>query len=520
MVELSHTLTGTVTPADKAANDYLLLPFDVPPGLSRLTVSYEYSDAVSAALPGGSGNVVDIGVFDPRGATVFQGQGFRGWSGSGRSEFTIGLADATPGYLPGPIYPGTWHILLGLYHILPQGCDYRLTITGQSGEVASPAQRDLRTPLLSREAGWYRGDLHSHTHHSDAVGSLSDLVAAARARGLDFVAVTDHNTSSHLPHLAAAGGDELLLIPGQEITTYYGHANAWGIQGWQEFRCRDDATMARIIDAVHAAGALFSVNHPKDNGPPWEYSPDLPFDCVEAWQSLWAFNNYQSLDFWDSLLRRGRRVVAVGGSDKHVEPFTGQLSFYDIGTPTTWVYAEELSTAGILAGIRAGHVFISADPPGPELYLAADDAGDGLCEGMISISNFARPGSLRPGSGQAPDPGQKRGFGNPLGAILDPLMMGDEVIITDGHPVMLRAQVVGGRGLVLRIVSGQEVESIPVENNDFTHCWQARPKGDTFYRLELVEPGGGEAARDPAAMVRRALSNPIYVTTATPGRDG
>ena len=38
-----------------------------------------------------------------------------------------------------------------------------------------------------------------------------------------------------------------------------------------------------------------------------------------------------------------------------------------------------------------------------------------------SRSDFAQAGSLRPGSGQAPDPSQKRGFGNPLRAILDPL---------------------------------------------------------------------------------------------------
>jgi hypothetical protein len=481
MVELSHTLTGSVTPADKAANDYLLLPFEVPPGLSRLTVSYEYSGAVSAALPGGSGNVVDIGVFDPRGAALFQGQGFRGWSGSDRSEFTIGPADTTPGYLPGPIYPGTWHIIFGLYHILPEGCDYRLTIVGQSGEAASPSQGELKAPVLSPKAGWYRGDLHSHTHHSDAAGSLGDLAAVARARGLDFVAVTDHNTVSHWPHLAAAGGDDLLLIPGQEITTYYGHANAWGARGWQEFRCRDDATMARIIDAVHADGGLFSANHPKDVGPPWEYSPDLPFDCVEVWQAVWAANNDQSLAFWDSLLRQGRRVVAVGGSDKHVAPFTGQLSFYDIGTPTTWAYAEELSSAGILAGIRSGHVFISADPQGPELYLAVVPDGNGLYEGM---------------------------------------MMGDEVTIAAGQPVILLAQVVGGRGLVLRIVSGEGVESVPVEGDDFTHRWQVRPKNDTFYRLELVEPGDEEASRNSATLVRRALSNPIYVTMTTPEGDG
>ncbi len=485
MVELSHTLTGTAIPADKATGDYLLLPFEVPPGIGRLTVHYTYTHRVSAALPGGSGNVVDIGVFDPRGAEVFRGHGFRGWSGSDRSEFTIGLADTTPGYLPGPVYPGTWHVILGLYHILPEGCDYRLTIVGQPGKTPPPPEPvPLAAPVLSQEARWHRGDLQSHTHHSDGTGSLGDLAAAARARGLDFVAVTEHNTVSHLPHLAQAGGDDLLLIPGEEVTTYYGHANAWGIQGWQEFRCRDNDTMARIIGAVHGAGALFSVNHPKDNGPAWEYSLDLPFDCVEAWQGFWAWNNYQSLAFWDSLLQRGRRVVAVGGSDKHVAPFTGQLSFYDIGTPTTWVYAEELSAAGILSGIRAGHVFISADPQGPELYLAADADGDGLYD----------------------------------------CMMGDEATyvasLLSGRPVMLRAQVIGGRGLALRIVSGEGVESVPVESDDFVHRWQARPKNDTFYRLELAEPGDEEASRNSATLVRRALSNPIYVTIATSGGDG
>ncbi len=473
MVKLSRTLTGTATLTDKVIDDYLLLPFEVPPGVGRLTIRYTYTHRVSAALPGGSGNVVDIGVFDPRGATVFQGQGFRGWSGSDRSEFTIGLADTTPGYLPGPIYPGTWHILLGLYHILPEGCDYRLTIVGQPGEMLPPPEPvPLAAPVLSRKARWYRGDLQSHTHHSDGTGSLADLTAVARAQGLDFVAVTEHNTVSHLPYLAQAGGDNLLLIPGQEITTYYGHANAWGIQRCQEFRCRDDATMARIIDSVHAAGALFSVNHPKFNGPAWEYSADLPFDCVEAWQGLWIANNDQSLGFWDSLLRQGRRVVAVGGSDKHIAPFTGQLSFYDIGTPTTWVYAEELSTAAILSGIRAGHVFISANPWGPELYLAADADGDGLYEGM----------------------------------------MGDELRIAAGRPVTLRAQVIGGRGLELRIVSGEGVESVPVGSDDFAHRWQARPQDDTFYRLELVQPSRAKAGLNPAALLRRALSNPIYVT--------
>jgi len=163
MVELSRTLTGFVTPADKAADDYLLIPFEVPSGISRLAVHYTYTDRVSAALPEGSGNVVDIGVFDPRGAAVFRGHGFRGWSGSDRSEFTIGLADATPGYLPGPIYAGTWHVILGLYHILPEGCHYRVEIALSEEQGSRGAEEQGRGGAVSCGLRWYRGSSESYS---------------------------------------------------------------------------------------------------------------------------------------------------------------------------------------------------------------------------------------------------------------------------------------------------------------------------------------------------------------------
>ncbi|MEI6172006.1 MAG: PHP domain-containing protein, partial [bacterium] len=37
-----------------------------------------------------------------------------------------------------------------------------------------------------------RGDLHVHTDASDGTASLEDMVAAARARGLEYIAITDH----------------------------------------------------------------------------------------------------------------------------------------------------------------------------------------------------------------------------------------------------------------------------------------------------------------------------------------
>jgi hypothetical protein len=64
---------------------------------------------------------------------------------------------------------------------------------------------------------------------------------------------------------------DLLLIPGVEVSTYHGHANVWPVDGFVEFRCRGDEQMEEVREAVRARGALFSVNHPKDDGPPWAF---------------------------------------------------------------------------------------------------------------------------------------------------------------------------------------------------------------------------------------------------------
>ena len=40
-----------------------------------------------------------------------------------------------------------------------------------------------------------RGDLHMHTAASDGVGSLAEMAAAAKARGYEYIAITDHSQS-------------------------------------------------------------------------------------------------------------------------------------------------------------------------------------------------------------------------------------------------------------------------------------------------------------------------------------
>ncbi len=214
---MTHVLTGTLYPAT-LSEPYAYLPFEVPEGTTRLELRFRHD----------AGNIIDLGVLDPRFRTgVYpETQGFRGWSGGARDGFFIAQTDATPGYLAGELFPGVWQVMLGLYKVKPQGCAYRIEIGLES--TTQPGKAPARAlPKPERKAGWYRSDLHAHTYHSDAKGSLEDLLRAAESRELEILAVTDHNTVSHHPLLSAAA-TPLLLIPGQEITTSRGHANCLG----------------------------------------------------------------------------------------------------------------------------------------------------------------------------------------------------------------------------------------------------------------------------------------------------
>ncbi|HYB32164.1 MAG TPA: DNA polymerase/3'-5' exonuclease PolX [Steroidobacteraceae bacterium] len=72
------------------------------------------------------------------------------------------------------------------------------------GEIEAAERQALPVLLEARDL---RGDLHVHTSASDGTDSLSDMVAAARARGLRYIAITDH--SRHLGITRGLDADRL-----------------------------------------------------------------------------------------------------------------------------------------------------------------------------------------------------------------------------------------------------------------------------------------------------------------------
>jgi len=63
-------------------------------------------------------------------------------------------------------------------------------------------------------------DLHTHTVYSDGTFTPRELLELARDRGLDVVAVTDHDTTNGLVEAAACGAElGIDVVPGVEFST-------------------------------------------------------------------------------------------------------------------------------------------------------------------------------------------------------------------------------------------------------------------------------------------------------------
>ena len=79
---------------------------------------------------------------------------------------------------------------------------------------------------------WLAADFHAHTVHSDGALGIEELAALAVSRGLDALAVTDHNTTSHHAYLPSVGeryGIRLILVRRSPPTA--GTRTRWGTSG-------------------------------------------------------------------------------------------------------------------------------------------------------------------------------------------------------------------------------------------------------------------------------------------------
>lgn len=336
---------------------YYSLPFQVPEGVESLTVTYSYPRIARKENP--PANVIDLGLEDAQGR-------FLGWSGSSRKSVTVGEYTSTPGYLMLPVQAGTWHILVGAYHVQTCGVPVRYRIS-----------------FKYSRARWLFGDLHVHSTASDGQYDIPTLARKARKSGLDFLSVTDHNNYSE--NLSLPRIPDLTLIPGTEWTHYLGHMNFFGLKEpfTGSFVANDLDGMRRIVNNAAERGALISVNHPRCNLCPYLWPDDQIFAAMEIWNGPMSRRNRDAIRWWTELLRQGRHIPALGGSDYH-RSFSGA----HLGIPVTAVYARSRSSDDILAALAAGHSYITNSIHGVRLNMHCKGKifGDTVSQREVTVS--------------------------------------------------------------------------------------------------------------------------------------
>jgi predicted metal-dependent phosphoesterase TrpH len=101
-------------------------------------------------------------------------------------------------------------------------------------------------------------DLHNHTRWSfDCSMDPAKVVRVAKARGLDAIAITDHDEIEGAREAQRAAGGDLLVIIGEEIDTRAGDVLGLFLQ---EKIATDDPLEA--IRAIHDQGGLAILAHP------------------------------------------------------------------------------------------------------------------------------------------------------------------------------------------------------------------------------------------------------------------
>lgn len=278
------------------------------------------------------------------------------------------------------------------------------------------------SPVLSTEAGWYKGELHARSElGGQGTESVAELIRRAERAGLDFLAIADRNSMASTLD-PAYQSKKLALIPAMEWgDDETGLALIYGPRTMPQ--PADNLADAQVVvELAQAQGGVFAVAHPCFPSTPWqwglryvnavqvwcrEYASvppislarlDKPYQPIGDDKKLYysmskAANtnevimtgdgprqgisaNGQAEVFWDEELKQGLRACAIGGS-------SSASKGVPLGQPVTYVYAPEKSTEGILAGLRAGFTFVSSGPKGPEIYIAADVGMDGRAETQV-----------------------------------------------------------------------------------------------------------------------------------------
>ena len=185
-----------------------------------------------------------------------------------------------------------------------------------------------------------RVDLHTHTNYSpDSLTNITKFLAKCEARGLDYVAITDHNTIQGA--LQARNSSPIRIIIGEEIKSKDGEI----IGLFLETQVPKELSSIETVQRIKDQGGLVSIPHPFDHFRSSVIRKEalqdiLPYvDIIEGFnaRNIWDRDNLQAKEF-----ARINEIVTTSVSDSHTLVEIGrnyvEIPEFD-GTPNNFLEA-------------------------------------------------------------------------------------------------------------------------------------------------------------------------------------
>jgi predicted metal-dependent phosphoesterase TrpH len=158
-------------------------------------------------------------------------------------------------------------------------------------------------------------DFHVHTCYSrDSSITLKQVVSFAKKRGLDGVAITDHDTMKGALKLKTS---DILIIPSIEVSTLQGHL--LGINLTKVIPAK--LTMEQTIQRIHEAGGIAVAPHPTS------FYKSPPSRNISSYDAIEVINSssipFSILTHFSKRFAEGLGLPQIGGSDSHYAPEIG-----------------------------------------------------------------------------------------------------------------------------------------------------------------------------------------------------
>jgi DNA polymerase (family X) len=257
-----------------------------------------------------------------------------------------------------------------------------------NGEVEAALEGSLPKLVQERDI---KGDLHTHTDLTDGVAPLEEMVAAARARKLDYYAVTDHAELLYMQRMTREKmlaqrervrdlereGD-MTLLHGSELNIQPDGSVDWDegfLAGFDvlvasvhsHFNMEPDEMTRRIITAIEHP-CVNIIGHPTGRQigrrPPIEYDVEAVFRAAARTGTAMEVNSFPDrLDLRDEHVRWARElgVKLAVDTDAHSPVHLPNVRF-GVGTAQRgWVEKADVINAWPLTKLRR---FLAKGRPG------------------------------------------------------------------------------------------------------------------------------------------------------------